>query len=67
MKNKIIQRAVTKTLVPRITAAITNAPLINASIPAIIDNNPAANTSVTISKIATQDAFDELIPFLCNQ
>ena len=50
-------------LVPRIIAATTYAPLSSAKIPARIDKSPPAKTSVTISRSATQDAFDGEIPF----
>ena len=66
-KNKIIQRDVTKILVARIIVATTYAPLIKATTPAIMDNNPPAKTSVTISKIAIHIALEGETPFLCIQ
>ena len=41
-------------------------PFNNAIIPAIIDNRPPANTSVTISIIAIQVDFEGFTPFLCK-
>ena len=65
-KNKTIHKVVTKILVVRIIAPTIYAPCIKARIPAMIDNKPAAKTSVTISIIAIQVDFDGGTPFLCK-
>ncbi len=53
-------------LVPSTTTPITYAPFTRATIPAITDSIPAANTSVTISKIATHMACEVFTFFLCR-
>ena len=58
-----IHNAVIDMLVARITIPTTYAPFNNAIIPAIIDNIPAASTSVTISTSAIHVALESSIPF----
>ncbi len=66
IKKRNIHSVVTVILVPKTIAATTYAPFINAIIPAMIDNKPPANTSVTISIIAIQVDLEGFTPFLCK-